>query len=72
MIGYDDRGAIQACPVPMSFMAAENKLTALEELPDMNSGLELVWMRGVSHFYPLEAPDTTDRYLADFQDRLQN
>ena len=72
MIDYDDRGAIKACPVPMLFMAADNKVTALEELPDMNPGLELVCMRDVSHFHPLEAPDATNRHVSDFQDRLQN
>jgi pimeloyl-ACP methyl ester carboxylesterase len=69
---FDDRGAIKACPVPILFMAAENKVTALEELPDMNPGLELVCMRGVSHFHPVEAPDATNRHLADFLDRLKN
>lgn len=72
MIAYDDRGALKACPVPLLFMAADNKVTALEELPDMNPGLELVCMRDVSHFHPLEAPEATNKHLADFQHRLSN
>ena len=69
---FDDRGAIKACEVPLLFMAAENKATALEELPDMNPGLELICMRGVSHLHPIEAPDATNCHLADFLDRLEN
>ena len=70
MIEYDDRGALKACPVPILFVAAENTVAALEELPDMNPDLELVCMRGVSHFHPLEAPDATNRVLSTFLERL--
>lgn len=72
MTEFDDRGAIKGCAVPLLFIAAENKATALEELPDMNPGLELVSMHGVSHFYPLEAPDATNHHLAAFLDRTEN
>ena len=47
-------------------MAAENSVVSLEELPDMNPGLELVCMRGVSHFHPLEAPEVTNQLLERF------
>ncbi|MCA9512837.1 MAG: alpha/beta hydrolase [Myxococcales bacterium] len=72
MVEYDDRGAIKACPVPILFMAAENTVSSLEELPDMHPDLELVYMRGVSHFHPLEAPEATNRHLEDFLDRLRS
>ncbi len=66
LVAYDDRGALKACPVPLLFVASDNSVVNLEELPDMNPGLELVCMRGVSHFHPLEAPDATNQLLDRF------
>lgn len=63
---YDDRGALKACPVPLLFVAAESSVSQLEELPDMNPGLELARIAGVSHFHPLEAPEPTNRLLERF------
>jgi pimeloyl-ACP methyl ester carboxylesterase len=65
-LAYDDRGALKSCPVPLLFLAAENSVAGLEELPDMNPALELVCMGGVSHFHPLEAPDATNAVLERF------
>jgi pimeloyl-ACP methyl ester carboxylesterase len=66
LVAYDDRGGLKACPVPLLFTAASNSVTCLEELPDMNAGLELVCMADVSHFHPLEAPDATSELLDRF------
>ena len=66
LVEYDDRGAIKACPLPMLFVAASNSVANLEELPDMNPGLELACIAGVSHFHPLEAPLATNQLLERF------
>jgi len=66
LVTYDDRGALKACPVPMLFVAAGNSVSRLEELPDMNPGLELACIRGASHFLTLEAPDATNELLERF------
>jgi len=66
LVEYDDRSALKACPVPILFVAAENSVACLEELPDMNPGLELACMHGVSHFHPLEAPEATNLLLERF------
>lgn len=70
LVEYDDRGALKSCPVPILFVAASNSVASLEELPDLNADLELVCMRDVSHFLPLEAPEATIRELEGFLDRL--
>jgi pimeloyl-ACP methyl ester carboxylesterase len=66
LVAYDDRGALKACPVPLLFVASENSVACLAELPDMNPGLELACIAGVSHFHPLEAPDATNQLLERF------
>ena len=70
MVEYDDRGAIKACGVPILFTAAESTVAGIEELPDLNGGLELVCMSGVSHFHTLEAAAATNAHLARFVERL--
>jgi len=68
LLAYDDRSAIQACGVPVLFVAAENSLAEIDELTRLNPRLELARMFGVSHFHPLEAPAATNRLLERFFD----
>ena len=66
LLAYDDRSALQACEVPVLFVAAENSLAEVDELPRLNPRVELARMFGVSHFHPLEAPAATNQLLERF------